>query len=361
MATGSKTRLNSSLGLNPNNAADGLEDRDSDGLSNRDEVAAASNLSNPDTDGDGILDGEEARAGADGFVTSPLLADTDGDGVRDGLEVATGSNPINAASVNLSGALKALVVTPGTFTITINSVQGVAFRQLSVIGQLQDGTTLDVTSTARGTNYVSSNLDVCNFGQPDGRVFGGQNGVCTITITNAGHTAIAQATVTNFTPIALSSLAIPGFANNVDVSGSFAYVAAGSTGLQVVNVANRNAPVIVAALDTPGNANDVRVVGNVAYVADGASGLQVINVANPSAPALLGSFDTAGDAWDVIVTGNKAYVADGDAGLVILDVTNPATPTLLGTINPPGTKRVWTSILSECWRSWLRAFRGFRS
>ena len=92
-ATVSKTRLNSSLGLNPNNAADGLEDRDSDGLSNRDEVAAGSNLSNPDTDGDGIMDGEEARAGADGFITSPLLADTDGDGVRDGLEVATGSNP----------------------------------------------------------------------------------------------------------------------------------------------------------------------------------------------------------------------------------------------------------------------------
>jgi hypothetical protein len=336
---GIEDALELSLGLNPNNAVDGLEDRDSDGLSNRDEVAAGSNLSNPDTDGDGILDGEEVRAGSDGFVTSPLLADTDGDGVRDGLEVATGSNPTNAGSLNLSGAINALVVTPDTFTITINSVQGVAFRQLSVMAQLQDGTTLDVTSTARGTNYVSSNLDVCNFGQPDGRVFGGQNGTCTITITNAGHTAIAEATVTNFTPIALSSLAIPGFANNVDVSGNFAYVAAGNAGLQVVNVANRNAPVVVASLDTPGNANDIRIVGNVAYVADGVSGLQVINVTNPGAPALLGSFDTAGDAWDVVVTGNRAYVADGDAGMVIIDVTNPATPTLLGTVNPPGIQK----------------------
>ena len=336
---GIEDALELALGLNPNSAADGLEDRDSDGLSNRDEVTAGSNLSNPDTDGDGLLDGEEVRAGADGFTTSPLLADTDGDGVRDGLEVATGSDPTNPASVNLSGAISALVVTPATFTITVNSVQGVAFRQLSVMGQLQDGTTLDLTSTTRGTNYVSSNLDVCNFGQPDGRVFGGQPGACTIAITNGTHSVIAQGTITNFTPLALSSLVIPGFANNVDVSGSFAYVAAGSTGLQVVNVANRAAPVLVGSFNTPGNANDVRVAGNVAYVADGTSGLQVINVTNPSNPVLLGSYDTAGDAWDVVVTGNRAYVADGEAGLVILDVTNPATPTLLGTVNPPGIQK----------------------
>ena len=122
--------------------------------------------------------------------------------------------------MNLSGALKALVVTPDTFTITINSVQGVAFRQLSVIGQLQDGTTLDVTSTARGTNYVSSNLDVCNFGQPDGRVFGGQNGTCTITITNAGHTATAQVTVTNFTPVPLSLFGFPGLRTTSTSAGT---------------------------------------------------------------------------------------------------------------------------------------------
>src|SRR5262245_39121683 len=67
-----------------------------------------------------------------------------------------------------------------------------------------------------------------------------------------------------FTPIPLSFVAIPGFANTVDVSGKFAYVAAGATGLQVVNVSNPFSPVIVASLDTPGNANDVRIVGNLA-------------------------------------------------------------------------------------------------
>jgi hypothetical protein len=69
---------------------------------------------------------------------------------------------------------------------------------------------------------------------------------------------------TPFQAIALSGLAIPGYANNVAVSSGYAYVAAGSLGLQVVNVFNPNSPVIVASRDTAGNANDVRLAGGLA-------------------------------------------------------------------------------------------------
>ena len=64
--------LELSLGLNPNSFADGLEDRDRDALSNRGETEAGTNLDNPDTDGDGIFDGEEVVPGTDGFITNPL-------------------------------------------------------------------------------------------------------------------------------------------------------------------------------------------------------------------------------------------------------------------------------------------------
>jgi hypothetical protein len=330
--------LELSLGLNPNNAADALEDRDRDGLNNRDETIAGTGLDTPDSDGDGLFDGEEVFVGADGFITNPLLADTDGDGVRDALEIATGSDPTNAANVNLGAALKALTVTPETFTITINSVQGEGFRQLTVTGVLGDGTTIDLTA-GRGTNYQSDNLDVCNFGFPEGRVFGGQSGQCVITVSNSGHEDEAVATVTNFTPQPMGFVSIPGFANNVDVSGNMAYVAAGSAGLVLVNISNRAAPLVIATFDTPGNANDVQVLGNLAYVADGASGLRIIDVTNPAAPVTVGVFDTVGDAWDVVVSNRRAYVADGAAGLHILDVTNPAQPALLGSIDPAGTQK----------------------
>jgi hypothetical protein len=331
--------LELALGLNPNNAADAFEDPDKDGASNRDEALAGTNLRKADSDDDGILDGEELKPGADGYITNPLSADTDGDGVRDALEVASGSNPTSAASVNLAQALQSFTVAPLAFSITVNSVIGVGSQQLTVTGLLKDGTTINLTSTQRGTNYASSDLNVCNFGQPDGRVFGSSNGGCTITITNSGFTATATGTVTNFTPTALGSVAIPGYANNVDANGGFAYVAAGANGLTVVNVNNPAAPVIVGSLDTPGNANDVRIIGNRAYVADGASGLRIIDVTNPAAPAALGFLDTPGEANDVIVSGNFAYVADGVAGVQIINISNPASPQLVRTVDTPGTAR----------------------
>lgn len=91
----------------------------------------------------------------------------------------------------------------------------------------------------------------------------------------------------------------------------------------IVNVNDPANPVIVATLDTPGNANDVRVVGNTAYVADGSSGLQIIDVTTPASPSILGSVNTTGEANDVVVQNMRAYVADGEAGLRIIDVSNP--------------------------------------
>lgn len=320
------------FGLNPNNSVDALEDLDRDGLSNRDEYTRGTDLRNRDTDGDGILDGEEVIAGADGFITNPLLADSDGDGVRDGLEIATGSDPNNPASVNLQRALTRLSVSPNAFILTVNSLTSQASRQLAVTGHLSDGQTVDLTSTLRGTNYSSSDLNVCNFGSPDGRVFAGGNGSCTITVTNRGFSATAAGQVRSFSPTAISYVSIPGFANNVDVKGNYAYVAAGATGLQVVDVSDRANPRIVASRDTPGNANDVFIAGDFAYVADGVSGLQIINIANPLAPTIASSFDTPGEAFDVVVRANRAYVADGSGGLQIIDVATPTSPRLLGAL-----------------------------
>jgi len=326
-------------GLNPNNPVDALEDADQDGLTNLSEFDRGTKIRDADTDDDSISDGEEVVAGADGFITNPLLADSDSDGVRDALEIATGSDPNDPASRNLPQALARIELSPATFALTVNAIILEASRQLTVTGVLKDDTTINLTSTQSGTNYTSSDLAVCNFGSPDGRVFAASDGTCTITAANSGFSAQAQGTVTSFTPTALSFVAIPGFANNVDVSGNFAYVAAGATGLQIVSISNRNAPVIVAALDTPGNANDVRVVGNLAYIADGSSGLRIVDVTNPLTPVLVGSIDTPGEAWDVAVSDNKAYVADGFAGLQIINVANPAAPNLLGAVDPPGTQK----------------------
>lgn len=302
-----------SLGLDPHNPVDAQEDFDRDGLTNLREFQLGTNLS---------------------------VFDTDGDGIGDGLEVQTGSNPLDPNSYNLAQALRSIRATPTNVVLVVNTIIGVASQQLAVTGTLIDGNTINLTSRSRGTNYSSSNLNVANFGAVDGLVFAGSDGTAAITVTNNGFNAPAvQVNVSSFAPMALSFLSIPGFANNVDVSGNFAYVAAGASGLQIVDVTDRRAPHIAGSLDTPGNANDVKIVGNRAYVADGSAGLRIIDITNPASPNLLGAMDTPGNANDVVIVGNRAYVADGSAGLQIIDVSDPQAPLLLGTFDTIGTAK----------------------
>jgi hypothetical protein len=326
------------LGLNPNNPTDALLDLDHDGLTNLDEYQRGTDLRNPDTDGDGLTDGDEVRC-ARVFCTNPLLADTDGDGINDLTEIQTGSDPTNPNSYDLSRALSSIEVNPASFTLIVNSLNGTASVQLTVTGHLVDNHTINLTSTSRGTNYASSDLGVCNFGSPDGRVFASSPGTCTITVTNNGFTAAAQGTVTNFSPSAISFVTIPGYANGVAVSGDYAYVAAGASGLQIVGFnADRTNPQIVSSLSLPGNANAVTLAGNLAYIAAGSAGLHVVDITNPLAPHLLGSLNISGNALGVKVRGTTAFVANG-SNLQVVNAANPGAMILVSTVSLSGT--VW--------------------
>lgn len=68
-------------------ASEGIAcDDDSDGLPNKDEDAIGTDSNNPDTDGDGLLDGEEVGLAAGNGCPDPLSYDSDGDGVSDGAD-----------------------------------------------------------------------------------------------------------------------------------------------------------------------------------------------------------------------------------------------------------------------------------
>ena len=67
-------------------------DVDGDGLTNIQEQRRGTDPWNPDTDGDGLSDGQEVNV----HGTSPTIADTDGDGLNDGEEVNVyGTSPTN--------------------------------------------------------------------------------------------------------------------------------------------------------------------------------------------------------------------------------------------------------------------------
>ncbi|HXK55931.1 MAG TPA: hypothetical protein PLZ16_04740, partial [Gammaproteobacteria bacterium] len=97
----------------------------------------------------------------------------------------------------------------------------------------------------------------------------------------------------------------------------------------VIDIGTPTSPVIVGSVDTPGNTYGVTVVDGYAYVADGSSGLQVIDIGTPTSPVIVGSVYTPGYTDGVAVADGYAYVADGEGGLQIISAAIPSGTTWL--------------------------------
>jgi hypothetical protein len=102
-------------------------------------------------------------------------------------------------------------------------------------------------------------------------------------------------------------------------------------GLKAVDVTNPAQPALAADNVVPmGNARGVFVARTYAYVAAGSDGLVIVDVERPDAMRLYRRFDAdgaIGDARDVAVATTNAslfaYVADGAGGLKVVQLTSP--------------------------------------
>jgi hypothetical protein len=130
----------------------------------------------------------------------------------------------------------------------------------------------------------------------------------------------------------------PGNANGVFISGNYAYIADGNSGLQIIyiDLTDTLNISIVGGVDTPGYASDIYVSENYAYLANGNFGLQIIDVYEPTSPSIIGDYNTPGYAYDVFVYDDYAYIADGHSGLQIIDISNPTSPDSIASYDTPG-------------------------
>jgi hypothetical protein len=71
------------------------DDKDSDGIDDKEEESLGTSDYQFDTDGDSLSDKDELEV----WKTDPLNSDTDGDGFADGLEVIKGYNPAGAGTI----------------------------------------------------------------------------------------------------------------------------------------------------------------------------------------------------------------------------------------------------------------------
>ncbi|MDP9191860.1 MAG: Ig-like domain-containing protein [Acidobacteriota bacterium] len=136
---------------------------------------------------------------------------------------------------------------------------------------------------------------------------------------------------------ALSALPLPAWAWDVVTRGDVAYVAGGTAGLHVIDIANLDAPSLITTLSLAGEVFGVVVPGRYAYVAGGAGGLHVIDLANPTAPVLVGSIPLP-HPRAVTVDGDRLAVAT-DAGVSLFDLRRPAAPQPRGEIATPAEAR----------------------
>jgi hypothetical protein len=126
-------------------------------------------------------------------------------------------------------------------------------------------------------------------------------------------------------PLLLTSLPLNGVSRAFDVAGNAAYVAAGTGGLMVFDVADPSNPAFIAAFGDDGDITDVQVVGQHAYAIDPGSGLIVIDVSDPAQPVELSRAANIGEPTSLTVVHPYVItVSSRDSVLHILNVTDPA-------------------------------------
>jgi outer membrane protein OmpA-like peptidoglycan-associated protein len=149
-----------------------LVDTDLDGLSDFDEVKKyKTDPLNPDTDGDGLNDGEEVNK----YKTDPLNPDTDNDGLSDGDEVIKyKTDPTNADTdgdglsdgeeVNTFSTNPLSKDTDGDGLSDYDEVM--TYKTNPLVKDTDGGSVDDGTEVARGTNPLDAEDDVVKVGVP---------------------------------------------------------------------------------------------------------------------------------------------------------------------------------------------------
>jgi hypothetical protein len=126
-----------------------------------------------------------------------------------------------------------------------------------------------------------------------------------------------------------STLNTPDFALGICVSDGYAYVA-DMLSTRIIDVSNPANPFEVGIYENlVFFAQDVAISGNYAYVAYGVDGLRIVDISNPYFPGEVGFWDIPDNARGVAVSDSYAYVA-AISGLRIIDITNPFSPYEVG-------------------------------
>lgn len=119
---------------------------------------------------------------------------------------------------------------------------------------------------------------------------------------------------------------------------TYLFVACGEMGFFIYNISNfhNGWPVYweTGWCDTPGKAEFVSIIEDesIAFMACGTSGLQIIDYSDTTNIYIIGSLDVGGYAKDLEYKDQKVFMGAGLGGLQIIDVSDYSNPTLIGIV-----------------------------
>ena len=282
-------------GLDPTNSGDASQDPDGDQLDNLAEFQNLTDPGNADTDGDAILDGEETVAGVDGFITNPRLADSDLDGAGDVWEMGHNFNPTNPADAAQD-----------------SDADGMANQQECGAGSDPWNPDTDGDSLIDGWEFA--------------------NGHC-LTDVHAGIPGVEIQLVSALLPSCWGSYQPWA----IEVEGNTAYLAVGTNGLQIIDIADPAHPLLVGSHTTTTNYGwDVDVDDTRAYLASYREhrALLIFDVTDPAAAHVLGQLDITGGAVRIQVDFPMAYIISNSNVVNLVDIEDPVNPVVVGTYTP---------------------------
>lgn len=275
-------------------------DDDQDGLNNSLEIQAGTRPDQPDTDEDGLNDGDEVNV----WKTNPVISDSDGDGIKDGDEVERGIDPLKK-DTDGDGIEDAADPDPAK-----SPTQTPQTSPTSTSSPTNQTTTPTITLTPQGT---STDLSISmNNGQASS--IPGTKVTYTIVATNKGPIAVTNAKVVDMFPGSI-------------INATWTCSASVGSKCQTPNgIANINALVDLAV-------NGTATLTAVGDLSPDAIGL-LINTANITAPAGISEMNTVDNmaidtdtltpkvSLSVTKTDNLTSVAPGQSTTYTIAVTN---------------------------------------
>jgi hypothetical protein len=139
-------------------------------------------------------------------------------------------------------------------------------------------------------------------------------------------------------PVKQGYLELGSWIRSMRFEGGLVYLAQSDAHLRIVNVSNNYEPEVLGTYAGSYNYRDVSVLNGYAYIAAFSHGLDIVNVSDPSSPAGVANIpdEQIGSLAGVCKSGDF-ILTTGSGNIRILNVSDPSTPVISDSIEYSGT------------------------